>query len=253
MHAAATLQILAQILSFLNEAKSMNSEPCSISIKERARVEAKPDVALLKFHVAGEGVSMTDAVESVERRVIELGEYLKNAYKEIRQVDVFDAYFGQKQDRLGAEPQPYPRPLVVRGLLVTTSPDDSSMLHHIIDDGVKKGALLTNPQRHPAIIHSALESALLFGLVASEEHERRAVEECLKGAATRGRNIAAAAGRQLGELIRIADATVEPSVGEPFPKEFAHVRRAFPTQFLSVTAHKVMVFASLTATYEILK
>jgi uncharacterized protein YggE len=230
-----------------------NPEPLSISIKEQASIEAKPDVAFVKLHIAGEAVSIADAVESVQQKMVDLGEHLKNVYKQIRQVDVYDVYFGQKQERFGAESQTYPRPLVVRGLLVTANPDDLAALHRIIDDGIKKGALLANPQRTPAYLSGSLESALLFGLIASEEHERRAVEECLNRARERGRSLAAAAGRELGELIDIRDVTVEPSVGDPFHKEFSHVRRVFPTRFLSPTPHKVLIFASLTAKYEMAK
>ncbi len=157
-----------------------SSEVLSISVKEQTSIEAKPDVAFVKLHVAGEGVSITDAVESVQQKTVELGEHLKNTYKQIRQIDVYDVYFGQKQERFGGESQAYPRPLVVRGLLVTADTNDSAALHRIIDEAVKKGALLTNPQRNPAyMLGGVLDSALLFGLIASEEHERRAVEECL--------------------------------------------------------------------------
>jgi uncharacterized protein YggE len=230
------------------------SDLLSISVKAQSSIEAKPDVALVKLHVAGEGVSIVDAVESVQQKTVELGEHLRNTYKQIRQIDIFDVYFGQKQERLGAESHAYPRPLVVRGLLVTAEPDDSAALHRIIDEAVKKGALLTNPQRNPAyVLGGLLDSALLFGLIASEEHERRAVEECLNRAAMHGRNLASAAGRELGGLTEIRDVTVEPSVGEPFHKEFSHIRRLFPTRFLSATPHKVLILASLIAKYDTVK
>ena len=228
-----------------------SSEPLSVSIKEQANIAATPDVAFVKLHIAGEGVSISDAVENVQQKTVELGEYLRETYKQIRQVDVYDVYFGQKQERLGVESHSFPRPLVVRGLLVTADPGDLTALHRVIDDGVKKGALLMNPQRFPPYINGSLESALLFGLIASEEQERRAIEECLNRAGNRAGRLAAAAGRELGELIDISDVTVEPSVGDPFHKEFAHVRRAFPTRFLSTTPHKVLVVASLTAKYRV--
>ncbi len=53
--------------------------------------------------------------------------------------------------------------------------------------------------------------------------------------------------------MEIRDVTVEPSVGDPFHKEFSHVRRAFPTRFLSPTPHKVLILASLVAKYETVK
>lgn len=223
----------------------------SISIKEQFRVEARPDVALIKLFVVGEGMVMVDAVGNVRNKVAEISDTFKSAHPLIERIEAFDVYLGQKEERLRNEPTAFPRPLAVQGILITARPDDSAALHRIIDDGIKRGALLDTPHRR-SYLNNYLDSALIFGLIASERHEGHAVEQCLRRAEARGRATAAAAGKRLGKLIELADVLVE-SVGDPFHREFAHIKRSFPTRFLSPTPEKVIISASLTARYELLE
>lgn len=227
------------------------SETPSISVKEKFSLEAKPDVALIKLHVIGEGMGMADAVDNVRKKVAEITQALKSAYQQIERIDTFDVYFGQKEERLGSESLAYPRPLVVQGILITASPDDPTALYGIIDEGIKRGALLNSSLRR-SYLSGMLDSALLFGLLGSEPHEAQAVEQCLKRAEARCSLLATAAGKRVGELIEVSDVSVEPSVGEPFHQNFAHIRRSFPTRFLSPTPHKVVICATLNARHELL-
>jgi len=57
----------------------------------------------------------------------------------------------------------------VQGVLIVTSPADTSAHYRIVDDGVKRGALLENPQR-PSYLADMLDSTILYGLVASEKN-----------------------------------------------------------------------------------
>jgi hypothetical protein len=226
-------------------------ETPSISVKEQFWLEAKPDIALIKLYVLGEGMLMGDAVENVRKKVAEIGETCKGAHRQIERIDTFDVYLGQKEEHLRNESAAYPRPLVVQGVLITARPDDPAALHRIMDEGIKRGALLDSPHRRP-YVSSNLDSALLFGLLASERHEGQVVEQCLKRAEARCRALATAAGRRVGKLIGLGDVLVEPSMGDPFHRDFAHIRRSFPTRFLSPTPDKVVLCATLTARYELL-
>ena len=222
----------------------------SISIKERFDLEAKPDVALIKFNFAGEGLTMEDAVANAGKKVGEAREAFRTDHSAIQSIAEFDVYFGQKEDGLRAEPQAFPRPLVVQGLLITANPEDQAALFRIIDDGIKRGAVLNSPHRR-SYMSNALDSALLFGLVDSEQCEQAAVERCLKNAEHRSRATASSVGKTVGKLIRVSDVIVEPRMPQQFKVEYAHIRRSFPTGFLSPTPQNVLLCASLVATYEL--
>lgn len=228
------------------------SEIPSISVKEQYSLEVKPDVALIKLYVLGEGVLMADAVRDVRKKVAEFSDVLKSAYRQIERIETFDVYLGQKEDRLRGESAAYPRPLVVQGILITARPEELAGLHGILDDGIKRGAMLTSPHR-TSYLSNILDSALLFGLLSSERYEGQAVEHCMKRAEARCRALAVAAGRRVGKLIEVSNASVEPSMGDPFHRDFVHVRRSFPTRFLSPTPDKVVISATLTAKYEFLE
>lgn len=226
-------------------------ETPSISVKEQYSLETKPDVALIKLYILGEGMLMGDAVENVRKKVAEISETFKSAHRQIERIDTFDVYLGQKEERLRGESPAYPRPLVVQGILITARPDDPAVLHRIMDEGIKRGALLDNPNRR-TYMSNILDSALLFGLLASEQHEGHAVAQCIKRAEARCRALATSSGRRVGKLIEFSGVLVEPSMGEPFHKDFVHIRCSFPTRFLSPTPDKVVICASLTARYELL-
>jgi uncharacterized protein YggE len=222
----------------------------SISVSEQLDLEAKPDIASIKLHVTGEGITMEDAVASARKRVAETTEALKTNHKAISNITILDVYFGQKEERYRTEPQSFPRPLVVQGVLIAARPDDQKTLYRIIDDGIKHGAVLDSPHRH-SYMSDILDSALLFGLVDSEKYEQEAVERCLRRAEHRIRATASAAQKTIGKLIEVSGVTVEPSLSEPFRKDYVHIRRSFPTQFLSPTPQKVLLSAKLTAKFEL--
>ena len=224
----------------------------SISVNEHFDLQAEPDIALIKLHFTGEGMTMEDAVAHARKKVAEATETLKADHKAIESITVFDIYFGQKEERLRSEPQAFPRPLVVQGMLITAPPDDQQSLYRILDDGIKRGAMLDNPHR-PHYMSDILDSALLFGLRDSEKQEREAVERCLRRAEHRSRATASAAGKAIGKLIEISGVAVEPSMPKSFREDSVHIRRSFPTRFLSPTPRKVVLSASLAATYELLE
>jgi uncharacterized protein YggE len=226
-------------------------ETPSISVKEQYILEAKPDVALVKLYVLGEGMLMGDAVENVRKKVAEISEAFKSAHRQIERIDTFDVYLGQKEERLRSESPAYPRPLVVQGVLITARPDDPAELHRIMDEAIKRGALLDGPQRR-SYLTNILDSALLFGVLDSERYEGEAAQQCLKRAEARARGLANHAGKRVGKLIEISGVAVEPSMGDPFHKDFVHIRRTFPTRFLSPTPDKVVICAVLTAKFELL-
>jgi Protein of unknown function (DUF541) len=227
-------------------------ETPSISVKEQISLEVKPDVALIKLHVTGEGMLMVDAVESARNKVAEITERLKSAHDRIERIDIFDVYFGQKEERFRAEAQAYPRPLVIQGILVTARPDEPTALYRIMDDGIKRGAILGNPHGR-SYMTDTLDSSLLFGLVASEPHEQEAIHLCLKRAEQRCGVVAAATHQKVGKLLEVSGVTVEPSMRDAFKSDFVHIRRTFPTTFLSPTPHKVLICATLTAKYAVLQ
>ncbi len=231
----------------------------SISVKEQFYLEAKPDVALVKLYVLGEGMLLVDAVENVRKKVAEISETVKSGHPQVERIDTFDIHLGDKEERLRGESALSPRPLIVQstlivqGILITASPQDPAALHRIMDVGIKHGALLNAPHHRFTYLSSNLDSALLFGLRASERHEGQAVEQCIKRAEARCRALATCAGRRVGQLIEVSDVVVEATTGSPFRKDFAHISGSFPTRFLSPTPDKVVICASLTARYELLE
>ncbi len=228
----------------------INSIQKSISINATFDHEAAPDCALIKLHFTGEGMTLEDAVANVQRKVAEATEALRTIYTSIHSIHVFDIYFGQKEDRVRSEAQSFPRPLVVQGALVRTSPADTSTHYKIVDDGIKRGALLENPHR-PSYFSDTLDSAILYGLIDSQQHESIAIEACLKVAAKRASTIATGIGKKLGDLISTANGSVDPSMGDPLRKDYSYICRCLPTKFLSPTPQKVILTAKLTATYSI--
>ncbi len=220
----------------------------SISINATFDHEVNPDCALIKLHFTGEGITLEDAVANVQRKVEEATAALKSIHTSIDSIQVFDVYFGQKEDRVRSEAQSYPRPLVVQGVLVRTSPEDPSAHYRIVDDGIRRGALLENPHR-PSYLSDTLDSAILYGLIESEVHESLAIEGCLKVAAKRASTIAFGIGKKLGDLISTTNAGIDPSMGDPLRKDYAYICRCLPTKFLSPTHQKVVLTAKLTATY----
>ena len=90
----------------------------SISVKERFDLEVQPDIALVKFYVTGEGMTMEDAVANARKKVAETTESLKADHDAVDNITVFDIYFGQKEERLGAESHSFPR----HGARATRSP-----------------------------------------------------------------------------------------------------------------------------------
>jgi uncharacterized protein YggE len=229
----------------------VHDERSTISAKEQYNLEAKPDIALVKLYVTGEGMFIADAVENVHKKVSEICEALQSAHPQIQEIETFDVHFGQKEERFRNESTAYPRPLVVQGLLITSRPDEPTVLHRILDEGIKRGAMLDSPQR-PSFTNQLVNSALLYGLIDSESHEKQAVEQCLKRADARCRALAAAIGKKIGKLTGVANVSVESSVGDPFQRDYVHVKRSFPTRFLSPAPDKVVICASLTASYELL-
>jgi hypothetical protein len=228
------------------------SEVPSISVREQFNLEVTPDVALIKLHVTGEGMLMVDAVESAQKKVAELTERLKSNHQRIDSIDVFDVYFGQKEERFRTEAQAYPRPLVVQGILISARPDEPAALYRMLDDGIKRGAMLDVPHRR-SYMSDTLDSALLFGLVNREPHEQEAVSRCLKRAEERIRLVAAASRKKVGNLIEVSGVSVEPSMRDAYKSDYVHVRRTFPTPFLSPTPHKVIICATLTAKFALLE
>ncbi len=226
------------------------SDTPSIAVQEEFNLEVKPDIAIVKLYLTGEGMLMEDAAKDARRKVAEMAETLQGSHEQIDRIDVFDVYFGQQESSYSSKSVAYAPPLVIQGLLITVPPDDPAALYRIIDDGLKQGALLNNSLGHSCLVDSILGSALLYGLADSKPHEQEAIDRCLKLAEARGRTLAAAAGKRLGKLIDIS-ASVEPSMGDPFQYDLAHIRRTFPTRFLSPTAHKVIICASLHARYEL--
>jgi uncharacterized protein YggE len=222
----------------------------SISISANFDLEVVPDCALIRLHFTGEGMTLEDAVATAQRKVTEATSALKANHSSIESIHVVDIYVGQKADRIRSEAQSFPRPLVVQGVLIVTSPADTSALYRIVDDGVKRGALLENPQR-PSYLADALDSAILYGLVASEKYESMAIEGCLKNAAKRGSIIAACAGKKLGELVSVSNGIVEPSMGESLRKDYSYICKSLPTKFLSPTPQKVILSAKVTVTFEL--
>ena len=226
-----------------------NIIPNTISINASFDHEVAPDCTLIKLHFTGEGMTLEDAVATAQRKIAEATAALKANHASIESIHVIDVYFGQKEDRIRSEAQAFPRPLVVQGVLIVTSPADTSVHYRIVDDGVKRGALLENPQRR-SYLADTLDSAILYGLVASEKHESMAIEGCLKQAAELGRNIALCAGKRLGKLISVSNGIVEPSMGEPLRRDYSYLCKSLPTKFLSPTPLKVILSAKLTATFE---
>jgi uncharacterized protein YggE len=224
----------------------------SISVQERFDLEARPDVAVIKFHFTGEGMSMEDAVVNVRKKVSEAIETLKSKHDAIRNITVFDIYFGQKEERLRGEgAHAFPRPLVVQGVLLTAPPDELRTLYRIVDDGIRCGAVLSCPHSR-SYLSDTLDSSLLFGLVDSEKDQHEAIERCLNRAAHRSQLAASSAGQKIGKLMTVSDVAVEPSMSEPFRWDYGHIRRSFPTRFLSPTPQTVLLCASLTAKFELL-
>lgn len=224
--------------------------PNSISTNASFDLEVAPDCTLIKLHFSGEGMSLEDAVANVQRKVTEATETLKRNHSSIESIQVIDVYFGQKEDRIRSEAQSFPRPLVVQGVLIRTSPADRIIHYRIVDDGIKGGALLENPHR-PSYFSDTLDSAILYGLVDSEKHQSIAIEGCLKEAATRAGRIASGIGKQLGDLISVSNVSIEPSMGDPLRKDYSYICRSLPTKFLSPTPQRVILSAKIHATYSI--
>jgi uncharacterized protein YggE len=223
----------------------------TLSVHVSYTLAVKPDCALIKFHFTGEGMTLEDSVASVHKKVHEVIEYLKSNHASIRTIQVFDIYFGQKEDRLRSEPQSFPRPLVVQGVLVETSPTDSVAQYRIVDDGIKRGAILDSPHNR-SYLNSDFNSSILYGLIDSEEHEVAAIKGCLKQSASRAAAIAGSAGKRFGKLVSVDEAKVESSASEVFHRDSTHISKSFPTRFLSPTPQHVVLIAKLKATYELL-
>ena len=75
----------------------------SISVKEQFWLEAKPDVALIKLYVLGEGMLLVDAVENVRKKVAEISETVKSGHPQVERIDTFDIHLGDKEERLRGE------------------------------------------------------------------------------------------------------------------------------------------------------
>ncbi len=221
----------------------------SISVQSIFDLEAAPDCGLIKLHFTGEGMTLEDAVATAHRKVMEAKEGLQSNHSSIQSIRVFNVYVGQKEDRLRSEALSFPRPLVVQGVLIVTSPTDYSAQYRIVDEGIKRGAFLENPQRRPYMSDS-LDSAILYGVVDSEKHVKTALEKCLERAASLAHTIADCSGKRIGKLISISGASVESSMNEIFRKDYSHISKSFPTKFLSPTPEKVILSAKLVATYE---
>lgn len=224
----------------------------TVSAKERSSLAVKPDVAFVKLHVVGDGMLMQDAVASAKQKAAEITDALRKTNSPIDRIDVFDVYSGQKEERLRSDPSAYPRPQFVLGILVSTSPDDLDALHKMVDEGIKRGALLENPHQRSYLM-TGLDSALLFGLASSGPHENQVIMQCLDCVRARCKAIAEGLGRKIGRLLKVSDAVIEPAGGEPFGREFAHIERTFPTRYLSPSPDKVVLRVTLGATYELVE
>ena len=220
----------------------------TISIDEQFQLPVAPDTAFIKLHFAGEGMTLVDASKSVAQKVADAKQHLTREYDQITSIDTYDVYTGQKDDGIRSESQAFPRPLVVQGLLVSLPPADQLSLCNIADDLIKQGAQPSNPHRR-SYISDTLDSALLFGVVNHQPHESEAIAACIDAARQRAHTSASAATFKIGELKSISNVKVEPSCAEPFKKDYIHIRRSFPTPFLSPTPAKVLFCASLTAEF----
>ncbi len=227
----------------------INSILNSISVNTSFDLEAKPDCAIIKLHFTGQGMTLEDAAATVHRKVAEATDAIKRNHASIQSIHVFDVHIGQKEDRMRLEAESFPRPLVVQGVLIVTSPTDPSVHYRIVDDGIKLGALLENPHRRP-YLSNTLDSAILYGLIHCEKHESAAIEGCLKDAAVRSHMVATCSSKKLGKLLSISSVIVEPSMGELMRKDYSYICKSLPTKYLSPTPQKVILSAKLMATFE---
>ncbi len=222
----------------------------SISVHSCFDLAATPDCTLIKLHFAGEGMTLEDAVATVERKVTEATQMLKEKYPAIESIEAIHLYLGQKEDRLRSETQAFPRPLVVQGVFIRMAPVDLSVANRIVDECIKRGALLENPHRN-SYLSSTLDSAILYGLIDSDAYESLAMEGCVKQAAHLAGMIALRIGKKLGELISVSNGIVEPGMGPPLRNDYAYLSRSLPTLYLSPTPEKVILTAKIVATYSI--
>lgn len=220
----------------------------SVSVEAVFDQEATPDSTLIRLYFTGEGITLEDSAAAAQRKASEAIAAIRANHPSIQQIDAVDVTFGQKEDRIRQESQAFPRPLAVQGVLIITSPADTVAHYRIVDDGIRRGALLEHPQNR-SFFSDMLNNPILYGLIASGKYESMAVEGCLKAATERARVIAACAGKRPGKLISVSGGSVEPGSGEPLERDYSSICRSLPTRFLSPSPHKVVLSAKLTATF----
>jgi uncharacterized protein YggE len=221
----------------------------TITVVGTGKVTRKPDVAYVTLYVKGDGILMTDAVQTAKGKTGEIEKALKEKYKEIKDLAVADIEIGEKRKEYwrSDEKDEIARPEVVKRLRITLPPN-AQLAYEVIDTALRAGAIM----QIPSSVHYSdeIRSVVLYGLVAFSESENQAKQKAMENAKDNAEKTAALVGEKAGDVVSVGC-----SSSSSWSHEIQIMRHEadLPTKYLGLDPHRIEVSHCVSVTYELLK
>ena len=228
------------------------TEKTTVSVTGSAVVTRQPDIAYIALYVRSNGILLEDAFKAASQKVEEVSRTLKDAFPEIKAIELKDIYAGESKSysfMRGEKSEP-PQPEVIKGLLVTTSPD-LGLTTKVVDTASRMGCIIQNPADDR--IGSYPRSVVLYGLSEYVEAEQEAIENAIADAKDNASKASRILHQQVGVIKQLS--SVETLRTKMAHDEHIRTNRniiVFPTSYLSVSPTNVEVSAKVSVKYTLI-
>jgi uncharacterized protein YggE len=176
----------------------------TVTVTGDAVLQRKPDVAYVTLFLRVDGILLEDAVKESASRTEQIQRALRNAYPEIKDIQLKESYLGEGRpamgigrDRANAYP---PRPEVSQSLLIVIPPNPELAVK-IIDAACRMGCVMGSPGGPwggPAQL-----SAVIFSLADPAAAHDEALTAAIADARVKAARLAGSLDKKIGDVLQI--------------------------------------------------
>ncbi|MEN8255905.1 MAG: SIMPL domain-containing protein [Verrucomicrobiota bacterium] len=218
----------------------------TIAVSGTAEKTFKADVGYIVLYVQGDGILMVDAVKKADENTEAVIAAIKEGREEIKDIQINLLEIGEKGSHFyGNQDREPPRPQLSRQLIVTIPPRPELAVE-IIDSAIRTGATLSR-QSHTSY-SGDLKSAVVYGLLDSEQHEIALKKEALEDAKQKAEALAELAGVKLANVKSIGCQSIS-GIHHQI-RSFSQMIE-FPTEYVDTDPDAIKIGASISMTFEI--
>jgi uncharacterized protein YggE len=223
----------------------LTTETPRITVTGEATVTRKPDVAYITLYLRSEGILLEDAVKEAAGTLDRIKSQLREAYAEIKDIQVKDVHIGEAKPSPGllADKRNPGRPEVITGILVVV-PAKQDLAVAIVDTACRMGCVMGNPANHFAV--AGASSTILYALAKPDDAEQEALSRAIANAKEKASMMARKLERKVGPVHQM-------NMMVPFVAEDMMMKnRGLPrVRHFSVSAEIVEVTSKITLSFNL--